>query len=51
MRNVQTKVVEKKNFILNNFFIKVVPFMILNVKKYDRATDDKMADVHCILDT
>jgi len=37
--------------MFNNFFLKVVPFMILNVKKYDRATDDKTADMHCILDT
>ena len=37
--------------MFNNFFLKVVPFMILNVKKYDKAMDEKMADMRCMLDT
>jgi hypothetical protein len=37
--------------MFNNCFLKVMPFMILNVKKYDRATDDKTADVRYMLDT
>jgi hypothetical protein len=50
----QSKVVEKKNFMFKNFFLKVMPFMRLNVKKYDiarQATDDNIVHVHCMLDT
>ena len=55
MRNVKDKFVEKiKSHILcSKLFPKIVPFMRKCGKKYctaGQATDDSMAQAHCMLD-
>jgi hypothetical protein len=44
----RVKSLREKNFVYTNFFLKVMLFMRLNVKKYDRArqaTDDNTVHV------